>query len=116
MAFPGGFNGAHEARLALSATRRLTSGTLATAIGVAQPDEAGQLVSLVWLQHHQYALLFYVPGGVVGDTQMASQLHAGDALFVLDNAEDGQEPHGKDQHAGIVYGAGSLLAAAVVLL
>ena len=115
----GGLHGRHEGGFALGASPGLAAGTLTAQVGVIQLDEARELVLLVPFQHDLHELVLHPPGGVVGDTQMAAQLHGRYAFLVLGNQVDTQKPGRQGELGGFEDSTsrhGGLPVAAVTLL
>ena len=114
-----GLDGGDKGRLAGRATTAFAPTSLATEIGVVELDPPAERVLAVALHHHLHQLVSHAPRGVVGDAQMAAQLHRRDPFLVLGHEVDGLEPHGERQFGGIEDGAGSdrgLAVAAIALL
>ena len=93
--------------------------SLATEIGVVELDPPAERVLAVALHHHLHQLVSDAPRGVVGDAQMAVQLHRRDPFLVLGHEVDGLEPHREGQLGGVKDGAcgnRGLAVAAIALL
>ena len=114
-----GLDGGDKRRLCRCPTTALTPATLATEIGIIEFDPAGEGKLAVSLHHHLHHLVFHAPRRVVGDAQMAVQLHRRDPFLVLSHEVDGLEPHGERQFGGTKDGAGGdrgLTVAVIALL
>ena len=114
-----GLDGGDKGRLAGRAATALAPTSLATEIGVIELDPAAERVLAVAFHHHLHQLVSDAPRRVVGDPQMAVQLHRRDAFLVLGHEVDGLEPHRQGQFRGVEDGAGGdrgLAVAAIALL
>ena len=114
-----GLDGCDKGRLAGRPTTALAPTSFATEIGVIELDPSAECVLAVSLHHHLHQLVSDTPCGVVGDPQMAVQLHRRNALFVLGHEVDGLKPHRQGQLGGVEDGAGGdggLAVAAIALL
>ena len=114
-----GLDGGDKGRLAGRATTALAAASLATEIGVVELDPPAERVLAVALHHHLHQLVSDPPRGVVGDTQMAVQLHRRDPFLVLGHEVDGLKPHRQGQLSGVEDGAcgdRGLAVAAIALL
>ena len=78
-----GLDGCDKGRLAGRPTTALAPTSFATEIGVIEMDPSAECVFAVSLHHHPHQLVSDTPCGVVGDPQMAVQLHRRNALFCL---------------------------------
>ena len=86
-----GLDGGDKGRLAGRAATALAPTSLATEIGVVELDPPAERVLAVALHHHLHQLVSDAPRGVVGDAQMAVQLHRRDPFLVLGHEVDGLE-------------------------
>ena len=114
-----GLDGGDKGRLAGRATTALAAASLAPEIGVIELDPPAERVLAVALHHHLHQLVAHAPRRVVGDPQMAVQLHRRDAFLVLGHEVDGLKPHRQGQLGGVEDGAGGnrgLAVAAIALL
>ena len=114
-----GLDGGDKGRLAGRATTALAAASLAAEIGVVELDPPAERVLAVALHHHLHQLVSDAPRGVVGDTQMAVQLHRRDAFLVLGHEVDGLKPHRQGQLGGVEDGScgdRGLAVAAIALL
>ena len=100
-----GLDGGDKGRLGGRATTALAAASFATEIGVIELDPPAERVLAVSLHHHLHQLVSDAPRGVVGDTQMAVQLHRRDPFLVLGHEVDGLEPHSERQFGGVEDGA-----------
>ena len=114
-----GLDGGDKGRLAGRTTTALAPTSFATEIGVIELDPSAECVLAVSLHHHLHQLVSDTPCGVVGDPQMAVQLHRRNALFVLGHEVDGLKPHRQEQLGGVEDGScgdRGLAVAAIALL
>ena len=114
-----GLHGGDKGRLAGRATTALAAASLAAEIGVVELDPPAERVLAVALHHHLHQLVSDAPRGVVGDTQMAVQLHRRDPFLVLGHEVDGLKPHREGQLGGVEDGScgdRGLAVAAIALL
>ena len=114
-----GLDGGHKRRLCRCATTALGPTSFATEVGIIELDPAGERKLSVSLHHHLHQLVSHAPRRVVGDAQMAVQLHRRDPFLVLGHEVDGLEPHGERQFGGTEDGARGdrgLAVAAIALL
>ena len=118
MTFLIGLHGCHKGRLASRTASALAAAALTAQIGIVKLHQPLQLVFTVALHHHLHQLVLHTPGGVVGDAQVAAQLHGRDAFLALRQQEDGLKPQRQRQFGGIEDGAGGdggLAVAAIAL-
>ena len=114
-----GLDGGDKGRLAGRATTALAAASLATEIGVVELDPPAERVLAVALHHHLHQLVAHAPRRVVGDPQMAVQLHRRDPFLVLGHEVDGLKPHRQGQLGGVEDGScgdRGLAVAAIALL
>ena len=114
-----GLDGGDKGRLAGRATTAFAPTSLATEIGVIELDPPAERVLAVALHHHLHQLVSDAPRRVVGDAQMAVQLHRRDPFLVLGHEVDGLKPHRQGQLGGVEDGAcgnRGLAVAAIALL
>jgi hypothetical protein len=81
-------------------------------------DDAGQLPVGLALERGLQELVLEAPGRVVGDAEVAHELHGGDGVLLLGEQIEGQKPGGQWQLAGGEHGAGGqrgLMAAVLAL-
>ena len=114
-----GLDGGDKGRLAGRATTAFAPASLATEIGIVELDRPAERVLAVALHHHLHQLVSDAPRGVVGDAQMAVQLHRRDPFLVLGHEVDGLKPHREGQLGGVEDGScgdRGLAVAAIALL
>ena len=114
-----GLDGGDDGGLSGCPATGLPAASLAAQVGVIELDAPGKRVLAVALHHHLHQLVLHAPGGVVGDAEMAMQLHRRDALLVLGHEVEGLEPHAQRQLGGIedsACGHRGLAMAAMALL
>ena len=96
-----------------SGRRRLCRGTppplarasLASVSGIIKRDPTGERKLPTALHHHLHQLVAQAPRGVVGNTQMAVQLHRRDPFLAPGHQVDGLEPQGEWQFGRCEDGA-----------
>ena len=96
-----GLDGCANRRLGGRHTSALVPASLTTEIGITELDSSGERVLAMSLQHHLHQLVAHAPRRVVGDAQMAVQLHRREAFVVLGHEVDGPKPHGQALLGGI---------------
>ena len=114
-----GLGGGDKGRLAGRAKTAFAPASLATEIGIVELDRPAESVRTVALHHHLHQLVPHAPRRVVGDAQMAVQLHRRDAFLVLGHEVDGLEPQRRRELGGVEDGAcgnRGLAVAAIALL
>ena len=100
-----GLDDGDKGRLAGRATTALAPTSLATEIGVIELDPPAERVFAVSLHPPLHPLVPPVPRRVVGETQIAVQLHRRGAFLVLGHEVDGLKPHYQGQLGGVEEGA-----------
>ena len=103
----------------MRATTALAAAALAPEVGIIELDEPAERMLAVALHHHLHQLVAHAPRRVVGDPQMAVQLHRRDAVLVLGHEVDGLKPHCQGQLGGVEDGScgdRGLAVAAIALL
>ena len=102
----GGLHGRYEWGLAVRSTTPVAAASLAAQIGVIQLHSTFQTLASGPLDHHLHQLVLDVPGGMVGDSQLAVQLHCRAPLLGLGPQVGRLEPEGQRQLAGLEEGTG----------
>ncbi len=118
VAFFAGLHRGYERGLAVGPAAPLAPAPLAAQIGIVQLHPAAKTPASGTLGHHLHQLVLDAPGGIVGNPQLAVQLHRRDPLLGLGQQVDRLEPEGQRQLAGLEDGPGDdrgLPAAAVAL-
>ena len=114
-----GLDGGHERGLRRRPPPALAPASLPAEIGVIEFDPTGEREMAVSLHHHLHQLVPDAPRRVVGDPQMAVQLHRRDPFLVLGHEVEGLEPHRQRQLGGVEDGSRGnrgLAMAAIALL
>ena len=71
----------------------LAPAALTAEVGIVELDESAERMRAVALHHHLHQLVAHAPCGVVGDAELAVQLHRRCTLLVLGHEVDALEPH-----------------------
>ena len=100
-----GLDGGHERGLGRRPPPAFAPASLAAEIGVIEFDPTGEREVAVSLHHHLHQLVPDAPRRVVGDPQMAVQLHRRDPFLVLGHEVEGLEPHRQRQLGGVEDGS-----------
>ena len=114
-----GLDRGHERGLARRAPSALAAAALASEVGIVELDEPAEQMLAVALHHHLHQLVAHAPRRVVGDAELAVQLHRRCTFLVLSHEVDALEPHRQGQLGGLEDGAGGnggLAVAAIALL
>ena len=114
-----GLDRGDERGLARRAAPALAPAALAAEVGIVELDESAERMRAVALHHHLHQLVAHAPCGVVGDAELAVQLHRRCTFLVLGHEVDALEPHRQGQLGGLEDGAGGnggLAVAAIALL
>ena len=114
-----GLHGGYERGLGRRPPPALAPASLATEISVIEFDPTGERELSVSLHHHLHQLVPDAPRRVVGDAEMAVQLHRRDPFLVLGHEVEGLEPHRQRQLGGVEDGScgnRGLAMAAIALL
>lgn len=75
-------------------------------VHVVDLDHAGQLPPGIAFQHGLQELVLDAPGRVVGDAELAHELHRGDTVLLLGEQVQGEKPRGQRQLAVGEHGVG----------
>ena len=96
-----GLDRGDERGLARRAPPALAPATLAAEVGIVELDEPAERMLAVSLHHHLHQLVAHAPRGVVGDAELAVQLHRRYTFLVLGHEVDALEPHRQGQLGGL---------------
>ncbi len=91
----GGLHCGHERGLALGASSPLAAAPLAAQIGIVPRHPAIEALAPDPPGHHRHPLVLDAPGGIVGTSRLAMQLHRRDPLLGLGQQGDRLEPEGQ---------------------